>query len=157
MQPKIGWFPKSPDCKVKRANYLDSERVSLLAPQKSLRPQLQLRLENGLECEDQKYPKDAAVAKEHRSQTTISTFLEQLPFVQSSIYNYHKCLPVYTRRFTMDITGGFSFLYSFSTEVEKWVEKQRKEIETSTRTELEALDVFLQSDDCKPTWSGLCS
>lgn len=45
-----------------------------------------------------------------------------------------------------DITGSFSaFLYGLSTEIKRFVEKQRKDIETIVKTELEPLGAFLCS------------
>lgn len=54
---------------------------------------------------------------------------------------YRQHLLLGTERFTEDVTDAFKlFVYSLSTNVRKLVEKQRKEVETTVRKELEAID-----------------
>lgn len=54
-----------------------------------------------------------------------------------------------------DVADGSSgFLYSFAREVKKLVKKQRKDIETTVKTDIEAVDAFLRSVGNKLSWPG---
>lgn len=47
-----------------------------------------------------------------------------------------------------DVTNGFGdFLYNLGKDVLKLVKKQRKEFETTVKTDREAISVFLGSED----------
>lgn len=87
-----------------------------------------------------------AIAKERLSRTISWYSREQLLSVWSDFDKYSHHLSFYTERFTSNIRDGFSgFPYNFGTEAKKLVEKQRKVIETTLKTDLEANDAVLRS------------
>lgn len=97
-----------------------------------------------------KYQLDDTVAKEPRSENLTKSLREQELFVQSDIDKYRQGLPLYTERFTADVTEGFSnFLFCLGTEVKKSVAKQRKDVKTTVKTDVEAIDSVLCSIESK--------
>lgn len=67
-------------------------------------------------------------------------------YVRSDVDKYHQRLTLYIERFTADFNDGLGvLLYSLSTEVKKLVRKQRKDIGTYLKTDVEGFDAFLQS------------
>lgn len=111
---------------MKRAEGHDSERVMLQVLEKRLKSPLELSSEDGQEVEDFNYRSDGAVAKERRSENMLTSLREQLLSVRSDSYKYRQHWDLYNKKFTMDVTNGFSgFLYNLRTEVKKLVAAQR--------------------------------
>lgn len=124
---KVDRNQTSLDGKTISSKDLDSEVVSLLLSEKHLKREMQLRSEHSKE-EYLRYQLDSAVAKKRRAHKTIESLWEQLLSVRSDIDSCSQRLLFYIKRFTADVTDGFSgIFYCLSTEVKTLVEKQRKE------------------------------
>lgn len=154
MQAKIDSIQVSLGDEVKRGKGREKEIVKLLVSEKSLKRKLQLRSDDSQEIEDLQHRVDGAVGKERRSENIIKSLPVQLLSVRSDLHNYRQRLSPYTERYTVDIAHGFSdFLYSIGEEVQRFVEKQRKDIETTMQTDLKGNHAFLCSLDnkfCRP-------
>lgn len=158
IQAKIDSMQVSLDDVVKRINALYSERVKLFVYENSLKRQIQERSDRSHELEDLKCRLDRAIANRRWSETIIKVFQEQLLTLRSDVDKYRRRLPLHTERFTAYVTDDLSvFLYSFGTDVKKLVEKRRKEIETTVKADLEAIEAFLSSLNSKLSRPGSSS
>lgn len=116
---------------------------------------MQLGSANNEEVESSSYRLDGAVAKESWVEYNIEFPREQLLSVRSDVNKYRQRLPLYTERFTADVTDWFTdFLYSLSREVRKLVKKQWEDVDNNVKTDFEAVYVFLQGIASKLSPAG---
>lgn len=78
--------------------------------------------------------------------------------VQPNVVKYCQLLLFCTELPTADVSDGFcDFLYNLGTEDKRLVEKQCKNIETTTKSDHETIDTFLRSVNSKLSRAGTSS
>lgn len=133
---------------MKRIEALDRERVKILVSGKRLKRRQQLKSDDSQGVEDLEYTSEEAITKKSRSETIIKSIQKQLLPVQSNADEYRHRLSLYTEKSTADVTFDFSgFMQNLSTEAKNLVEKQRKGVETTVKTDVESIDSFLRGVD----------
>lgn len=157
-QAKVDFNQASLNDEVKRVNHLDRESVKLLISEQTLKRQLQLKYDDSEEFKSSNIQLVCAVAHQRLSQPIIKYVREVLQSFRSDADKYHQRVFLYTERLAVDVTDRFSvFQYNFGTTVKTLLKKQRKDNETTSKTDPVSIDGFLRSIESKRSLRGTFS
>lgn len=87
---------------------------------------------------------DGPVVEGHLTKSTVKSLWEQELSVKYDIDKYPQCFTLYSKRFTTDVTEGFSrCLYNLRMEIRKLVGNQCKDIKTTFKADRVVIYAFI--------------